>query len=76
MDSLLLVEQLTGFSKILSIGENEILLAIRSDFEDAIRHQTALSNREVQAIITLNLKDYKKSKLPVLSPEAFLALLK
>lgn len=79
VDSLMLVEELTGFSKIISVGENEILLAIQSnfeDFEDAIQHQAALSNSEVQAIITRNLKDYKRSKLPVLSPDSFLALFK
>lgn len=43
------------------------------DFEDAIQYNTALSNKKVEAIITRNVKDYKGSKLTVLTPDEVLS---
>lgn len=43
-----------------------------SDFEDAIQNHIAESNG-CTTIITRNKKDFKKSDLPVLTPEEFLA---
>jgi predicted nucleic acid-binding protein len=38
------------------------------DFEDAIQYYTALSNKKMDAIVTLNGKDFKNSDLAVLTP--------
>ena len=60
--------------KILPL-ENKILeLALSSDFsdfEDAIQYYTALDNK-LEIIITRNKKDFKKSKLPVLTAKEYL----
>ena len=42
-----------------------------ADYEDAIMVQTAI-RIDADCIITRNLKDYKASTIPVLSPEQFL----
>jgi predicted nucleic acid-binding protein len=49
------------------------LLSGFKDFEDAIQYFTALENNNIDIIITRNVKDYKDSSLPVMTPEAFLA---
>jgi predicted nucleic acid-binding protein len=77
IESLLLIEQLIKFCKILPVGEKEILEAIKSDFsdfEDAIQHQTAINHPEIKGIITRNIPDFRKSKLPIFTPESFLDL--
>lgn len=43
-----------------------------ADFEDAVIEQAAL-NCEAEAIITRNVKDFTKSTIPAVTPEAFLA---
>ncbi len=78
-ESLILLREILNFSKILSVGQHEIMEAIISDFldlEDSIQHQTALNNTKIKGVITRNIKDFKKSKLPVYSPESFLSLFK
>lgn len=42
-----------------------------SDIEDAVQYMLALENR-CEVIITRNLKDYSKSKIPVMSAEQYL----
>jgi predicted nucleic acid-binding protein len=41
------------------------------DYEDAVQHASAVASR-LDAIITRNIGDYKKSKLPVFTPTDFL----
>ena len=46
-----------------------------NDFEDAIQYQTAISNNDMDAIVTRNTKDFSKSKLAIFTPgEIVLAL--
>lgn len=50
--------------------------ALNSDFkdlEDAYQFYTATQIRGIQYVVTRNEKDYKKSTLPVISPEDFVA---
>jgi predicted nucleic acid-binding protein len=42
-----------------------------TDYEDAVQHASATANH-LDAIVTRNLKDYKKATLPVFSPVDFL----
>ncbi len=42
------------------------------DFEDGIQYYTALES-QCELIITRNLKDFKKSSIPVLSPKEYLS---
>lgn len=60
---------------VLAIDSNTIDLALTSDFndfEDAIQYSCAIENN-IETIITRNLKDYKKSKINVMTAEIFLS---
>ncbi len=46
-----------------------------SDFEDAIQYFSAVQLGKIDIITTRDLKDFKKSELPVLSPETTIKLL-
>lgn len=73
------ITELVSFCKILPVSEKEIFSAMKSgfsDFEDAIQHFTAIQNPEIKGIITRNLADYRKSKIPIFTPEVFLSTLK
>jgi predicted nucleic acid-binding protein len=73
------ISELVSFCKILPVSEREIISALKSgfsDFEDAIQYFTALQNPEIKGIITRNLSDYRKSEIPVFSPESFLSTIK
>jgi len=69
------LKELSDLLHILSVDESTIKNALQSkfkDFEDAIQYYTALSDPKIDAIVTRNIKDYKESGLPVMSPETFL----
>ncbi|MFN3760823.1 MAG: type II toxin-antitoxin system VapC family toxin [Algoriphagus aquaeductus] len=73
------ISELLSFCKILPVSEREIFAAMKSgfsDFEDAIQHFTAIQNPEIEGIITRNLADYRKSQIPVFTPEVFLSTFK
>ena len=61
--------------KILPLDDKIIGLALNddsfSDFEDALQYFTAIENDQ-DLIITRNLKDFKVSKLPVMTAKQFL----
>ncbi|NLJ00560.1 MAG: PIN domain-containing protein [Bacteroidales bacterium] len=60
--------------KILPLDEKILELALSSDFkdfEDAIQYYTALENK-LEIIITRNKKDFKTSKLAVLTAKEYL----
>jgi len=66
------------FLNILIIDKNVILTSIDSeftDFEDALQNFSAENHGSINAIITQNIKDYKRSKLSVLTPTMFLKTL-
>jgi predicted nucleic acid-binding protein len=63
---------------VLSVSETEIDKALFSnfnDFEDAVQHYCALKN-DCDYIITRDLKDFKNSEIPVMTPTEFLVSLK
>ena len=43
-----------------------------SDFEDALQNYTAESHPQIKIIITRNTRDYKHSRLAVMTPETYL----
>ncbi len=53
--------------------ENALKLKF-SDFEDSIVHESA-RHAGAEYIITRNIKDFKKSKIPVYTPTEFLSML-
>lgn len=72
-----LLTRLRSIISIIEVGEAVIDLALKSginDFEDAIQYYAAMS-ANVNVIITRNIKDYKKSTIPVLTAEQFLRTL-
>ena len=46
-----------------------------NDFEDAIQYYSAVQIGEIDVITTRNIKDFKKSEIPVLSPETTVKML-
>lgn len=72
-----LLKTLRSIVDITEIGENEIDLALNSnfsDFEDAVQYYAAISAK-ADVIITRNVKDYKQASIPVLTAEQFLKTL-
>lgn len=43
-----------------------------SDFEDALQNVAATRSNQINVIVTRNIKDYRNSKLGVLTPENYL----
>jgi len=61
---------------VLSMDQKQVLAALESkftDFEDALQYFSAVNSNKIDAIITRNIKDFKKSALPVFTPNEFLA---
>ena len=54
---------------------NKSLQSDFTDFEDAIQYYSALTNQNIECIVTRNTKDYKKSVLPVMTPREVLKCL-
>ena len=64
---------------VLVIDKSSVLEALNSkftDFEDALQHFAATKSGEIDIILTRNLKDYKNSALPVMTPETYLGIRK
>jgi hypothetical protein len=69
------LQKLLLITNITSISKQDVALALNSNFkdlEDALQHFSASSHAKVDVIITRNIKDYKKSEVPVMSPESYL----
>jgi len=75
----LILRKLKLIVKVLSLDEKIVGLSLNDndfkDYEDAIQYFTALENG-VDAIITRNLKDFQKAKLPVMTASQFLKTIK
>ena len=64
----LIVEVLPLDDKIVGLALNDVDY---DDFEDGLQYFTAVENN-LDMIITRNLKDFKKSKIPVMNPEQYI----
>ena len=63
---------------VLTMDQKQVFAALDSkftDFEDALQYFSVIQSNKVDAIITRNTKDFKQSKIPVFSPQEFLATL-
>ena len=70
-----LLKDLAGVLNILKVDEDSIIKALNSDFkdfEDAIQYYTASDHKRIDLIVTRNIKDYKQSTLPVMTPDTLL----
>jgi len=71
------LKMLVSITEILIMDRNAILHALNSsfkDFEDALQNYSAELYGKVDLIITRNIKDYKKSKLSVMTPDNFVRI--
>ena len=69
------LQKFSALVYILKVDSDTIKSALTSDFkdfEDSIQYFAARENKKVDCIITRNVKDYKDSSLPVMTPETFL----
>lgn len=63
---------------VLKMDKSTIEKTLNSDFkdfEDALQNFSAVNFGEIEAIITRNIKDYKRSEIGVLTPESFVNLI-
>ncbi len=73
------LKQLLTITQVLQMNRRVIEDALNSefkDFEDALQNFSAVKNGEIEAIITRNVKDFKKSVISILTPENFVRLMK
>ncbi|QTY27498.1 PIN domain-containing protein [Flavobacterium sp. CS20] len=69
------IKQLLNIIEITEMGKEVVLNALNSefkDFEDAVQNFSAIQNEKINIILTRNIRDFKKSKLAVLTPETYL----
>ena len=72
-----IIGELLEIVEVLSVSGKDISNAVSSefkDFEDAIQHSVALSGKRVNAIVTRNLNDFKKSKIAVFNSDTFIKM--
>jgi len=62
---------------ILKVDQQTIKYAIASgfpDFEDSIQYNCALDYKKIDVLITRNIKDYKGSEIPLMTPADYLKM--
>lgn len=73
------IEELTRMTEIIGTSKKEIIQALKNDFkdfEDSIQYSSALTIKDVKAIVTRNVKDYKNSEIAVLTPSIYIKMTK
>lgn len=68
------LSQILAFVRICPLSASEIHQALSlnfKDFEDGIQYATAVINK-ADIIVSRNIGDFKKSLIPVMTPEVFL----
>ncbi len=71
------IEELVDMTEIVGITKKEIVQALRNDFkdfEDSVQYSSALTIKGIEAIITRNVKDYRNSKIAVMTPLNYLKM--
>ena len=72
------IEKLTQLLTIVDVIQMDrqiIISALTSDFndfEDALQNFAAIQQGDINVILTRNIKDYKKSKIGVMTPENYI----
>jgi len=77
--TLALLQQISDFIEIESVGKAEVLEAFHSkfsDFEDALQYAAAIKIRGLKALVTRNVKDYKLARIAVTIPKDLISTLK
>lgn len=71
------VELLTEMTEIVGTTKKEIVQALKnkfSDYEDSVQYSSALTIKNLDVIITRNIKDYRNSSIAVMTPLNFLKM--
>ena len=71
------LDSISRLLTILKVDQQIIKLAIASefpDFEDSIQYNCALDYKKIDVLITQNIKDYKGSQIPVMTPAVYLKM--
>lgn len=71
------VEMLTEMTEIIGTTKKEIIQALKNNFsnyEDSVQYSSALTIKDIDAIITRNIKDYRNSSIAVITPLNFLKM--
>ncbi len=71
------VETLTEMTEIVGTTKKEIIQALKSkftDYEDSVQYSSALTIKDLDVIITRNIKDYRNSSIAVMTPLNFLKM--
>lgn len=69
---------LVKITSILDMNTKVVENALNSnflDFEDALQNFSAINNGKIDAIITRNVKDFKKSTIGIFTPENYIKLI-
>ena len=69
------ISLLMDLLEVAIIDKKVVLDALKSsfkDFEDGLQSFAGYQNKDISLVITRNIKDYKDSKLPVMTPYEFL----
>ncbi len=67
-----IIYELTTYIQIIPVDATTLKKALKSkhkDFEDAIQMMCAYTVEKIDCIVTRNIKDYKDSEIPVMSPD-------
>jgi len=71
------LESISRLLTILKVDQQTIKDAISSgftDFEDGIQYICARDHKKIDVLITRNIKDYKGSEIPVMTPVDYLKI--
>jgi predicted nucleic acid-binding protein len=71
------LDSISRLLTILKVDQQTIKYAITSgfpDFEDSIQYNCALDYKKIDVLITRNIKDYKGSEIPVMTPADYLKM--
>ncbi len=72
------LKQLLTLTPVLQMDKDVVEKALDSEFkdlEDALQNFCAVNNGKIEAIITRNVKDYRKSELGIFTPESFVKMI-
>ncbi|UBM59985.1 PIN domain-containing protein [Marinilongibacter aquaticus] len=75
--SLEVIETLAEMTEIIGTTKKEIIQALKNnftDYEDSIQYSSALTIKDLDAIITRNIKDYRSSTIAVMTPLNFIKM--
>lgn len=71
------IEELIQTTEIIGTTKKEIVQALKNnfkDYEDSVQYSSALTIQGIEVIITRNIKDYRNSKIAVMTPLNYLKM--